>query len=110
MVTRTITDKVPWNPITIANMEYVTYDPTTQRWIDLSMDNYGAYDVSSSPGWAGNSMNWTEIAYPKLHGAATNSPRLWTKISDTRTQSDTAFSETSGHRVTIETTCRKVAS
>ena len=40
LITRTITDKVPWNPITITNTEYVTYDPTTQRWIDLSLDNY----------------------------------------------------------------------
>jgi hypothetical protein len=105
MVTRTITDKVPWNPITITNTDYVTYDSTTQRWIDMSMDDYGAYDVSSSPGWSGNMMVWTEIAYPKLHGAATNDPRRFTKIDDMRTESDMTFSEASGHRVTVKTAC-----
>jgi hypothetical protein len=107
MITRTITDKVPWNPITITNTDYVTYDPTTARWIDLGMDDYGAYDVSSSPGWAGTTMLWSEIAYPKLHGAATNNPKLFVKISGAKTESDTSFSEALGHRVTVKTTCTR---
>lgn len=107
MVTRTITDKVPWNPITITNLDYMTYDATTNRWIDLSMDDYGAYDVSASPGWNGNGMTWTELAYPKLHGAATNDPRVFKKLSDTQTETDTSFSEASGRRVVITTTCAK---
>lgn len=107
MVTRTITDKVPWNPITITNTDYVTYDATRGLWIDLSLDNYGAYDVSSSPGWSGSAMLWTEIAYPKLHGAATNNPRLVTKRSDARIESDTSFSESSGQHVSVKTTCSK---
>jgi hypothetical protein len=107
MITRTITDKVPWNPITITNTEYVTYDPTTQRWIDMGMDDYGAYDVSASPGWSGEGITWTEIAYPKLHGAATNDPRVLKKISDTQTETDTSFTEGAGQRVSIKTTCTK---
>jgi hypothetical protein len=107
LVTRTITDKVPWNPITITNTDYITYDKTTQRWIDMSMDDYGAYDVSSSPGWTGQNITWTEIAYPRLHGAATNDPRIFKKLDDTHTETDTSFTETAGQRVTIKTTCAK---
>lgn len=107
LVTRTITDKVPWNPITITNTDYITYDATTQRWIDMSMDDYGAYDVSASPGWSANAIAWNEIAYPKLHGAATNDPRVMTKLNDTQTETDTSFTEASGQRVTIKTTCTK---
>ncbi len=107
MVTRTITDKVPWNPITITNTDYITYDKTRDRWIDMSMDDYGAYDVSSSPGWTGSSMTWTEIAYPKLHGAATNDPRIVTKRTDSQTETNTSFTESAGPRVTVKTTCTK---
>jgi hypothetical protein len=107
MVTRTITEPVPWNPITITTTDYVTYDPTTTRWIDISMDDYGAYDVSAAPGWTGNSIVWTEIAYPKLHGAAKNHPRTLTKIDNAKTVLDASFVESSGHRVRIRTTCTR---
>jgi hypothetical protein len=107
MVTRTVTGKVPWNPITITAMDYVTYDVTTSRWIDISMDDYGDYDLSSSPGWIGNSMVWTDVAYPKLHGAATNRPRTFTKVSDAKTVLSAPFAEASGRLVAVTTTCTK---
>ncbi len=108
MVTRSITDAVPWNPHTIMTSDYVTYDPTTSRWIDISMDDYGAYDVSAATGWTGNSIVWTELAYPKLHGVSHNNPRTFTKISDSKTVDDTSIVEASGRQVRVKTTCTKV--
>ena len=108
LVTKTITGKVPWNPIAIANTEYVTYDRTTSRWLDISMDDFGAYDVSASPGWNGDTLVWTELVYQKLHGLNSSHLRTLTKVSDTKTVVDQAFAEASGKRVTVKTTCTKV--
>lgn len=105
LITKTVTESVPWNPITITNDERVTYDPTTSRWIDLNTDDYGAYDVSTSPGWNGSTIEWTEAVYPRLHGAATLHPRTMTKFSDTRTQMVQRFEEASGKVVTVTTDC-----
>ena len=107
LVTRTVTPPVPWNPITITATDYITYDATRRQWIDMLMDDYGAYDMSASPGWSGNTMMWTEIAYPKLHGAAMNHPRTLTKVSDTRTVSEQPFNEASGRLISVKTTCAK---
>jgi hypothetical protein len=107
MVTKTVTGKVPWNPIAITALDYVTYDPTTTRWVDIDMDDYGAYDVSASPGWIGNSIVWTELASPKLHGIASHHTRMLTKVSDAKTVLNESFEEASGRRVSVTTTCTK---
>jgi hypothetical protein len=108
LVTRTVTGKVPWNPITITNTEYVTYDRTTSRWIDMSMDDYGAYDVSASPGWTGNLLVWNELVYQKLHGLTSTHRRTLTRVSDTKTTMDQSFAEASGKAVSVKTTCTKM--
>lgn len=108
LITKTITDKVPWNAITIVDTDYITYDRTTSRWIDMSMDDYGAYDVSASPGWSGNRIVWTELVYQKLHGLTSTHQRTLTKVSDTKTVLYQAFGEASGKPVTVRTTCTKV--
>ena len=54
-----------------------------------------------------NAMTWTEITYPKLHGAATNDPRVFKKVDDTHTETVTSFTEASGQQVSIKTTCTK---
>lgn len=107
LVTKTVTNKVPWNPITIVNTDYVTYDATRSHWIDMSMDDYGAYDVSISGGWHGNSIVWNEVTYPKLHGGVTFSPRTVTAYGDRKTVTRTWFVEASGRRVTVTTVCIK---
>lgn len=108
MTTRTVTGKVPWNPITITNQDYVTYDPSTSRWVDISMDDYGAYDISTSPGWNGKSIVWTDVAYPRSHATAVTYPRSVTKLSDRKTVSSARFKEPSGRLVTVKTVCTKV--
>ncbi|MGB6987583.1 MAG: hypothetical protein WBD74_16545 [Candidatus Aquilonibacter sp.] len=107
LITRTITGKVPWNPITITTTDDVTYDRTTSRWIDVSMDDYGAYDVSASPGWNRTTIVWTELVYQKLHGLTSTHQRTLSKVSATKTVLDQAFAEGSGKRVTVRTTCTK---
>ncbi len=107
MVTRTVTESVPWNPITIVNNEYVTFDSSTSRWVDISMDNYGAYDLSTSPGWNKNKIVWTDLAYPQSHATAVNDPRKLMKINDRKSFTAASFKEPSGYLVTVKTTCTK---
>lgn len=107
LVTETLTGKVPWNPVEIHNTDYVTYDPTRGRWIDMSMDNFGAYDVSVSNGWNGNSIVWAEVTYPKLHGAVAFSPRTLTTYGPKKTVLRSSIVEASGRRVAVVTTCIK---
>lgn len=107
MVTRTVTEKVPWNPITITSEDHVTYDATRSLWIDIAMDDYGLYDLSTSPGPTGTSIVWTEVAYPQLHSAAVLYPRTMTKVSDRKTVTIAKFKERSGRIVSVTTTCRR---
>lgn len=108
LVTLTVTPPVPWNAATVTNTDYVTYDPTTSQWIDISMDDHGAYDGSTSAGWTGNSIVWTEKMYQKLHGLTSAHQRTFTKVNDTKTVVQQVFAEASGKRVTVTTTCTKV--
>jgi hypothetical protein len=107
MLTRTVTDKVPWNPITITRDDRITYDPTTLRWVDLGSDDYGLYDVSTSPGWNGNAIVWTDVLYPKLHALVTNNPTTITKLGARETVARMSFTEPSGQIITVTTHCTK---
>ena len=108
MLTRTVTEKVPWNPIEITRDDRITYDPTTVRWIDLGTDDYGLYDVSTSRGWNGNSITWADLVYPKSHAVKANNPLVFRKLSDRKTESITSLVEPSGRVVSVVTRCSRV--
>lgn len=107
MITRTTVHKASWIPASYTGEDRVTYDPTTSRWVDISTDPFGGYDLSTSPGWRGNTIVWTDRAYPKSNNTATNNPTTMTKISNTKTVSTSSFTEPSGRLVTVKTTCTK---
>jgi hypothetical protein len=44
----------------IVQDNYLTYDPVTKKWVLLSVDNFGGYGVSTSPGYNGNTIVWTD--------------------------------------------------
>jgi hypothetical protein len=39
---------------------YKTYDPVVKKWVWMSFDNFGNYGMSTSPGYNGNTIVWTE--------------------------------------------------
>jgi hypothetical protein len=105
MLTRTVTPAVPWNPIVITNDDYITFDVTRNEWVDLAMDDYGAYEVSESRGWTGNEIAWADVAAPKLHGMSANGPRVMSKSGERNTLTRESFIETSGRHVAVTTAC-----
>ncbi len=107
MTTKTMVQKASWIPTTFASEDRMTYDASTSRWVDISTDQLGGYDVSTSPGWKGRSIVWTDRVYPTANNIASNSPTTFTKVSDTKTTSANSFKEPSGRVVTVNTACTK---
>jgi hypothetical protein len=46
---------------TIGGTAYITYDAKAKHWVYLGVDNFGFYTMSTSPGWNGNTLTWTEV-------------------------------------------------
>ncbi|HEY8297574.1 MAG TPA: hypothetical protein VIG32_06085 [Candidatus Baltobacteraceae bacterium] len=109
LVTRTTVHKASWIPQEFVGQDSMTYDASTARWVDLSTDETGGYDMSTSPGWQGNSIVWTDMAYPKTNNTAMNNPTTLTKVSDSKTESMSTFTEPSGRLVNVKTTCAKAS-
>src|ERR1700692_4833333 len=40
----------------IVGENYLTYDPATKKWVIISVDNFGGYGMSTSPGPTGNTI------------------------------------------------------
>ena len=73
----------------------------------MEYDDQGGFDLSTSPGWVGNTITWSDVVYPKLNATATNNPTTLTRVSDTKTTSINTFREPGGRLVTVRTTCTK---
>jgi hypothetical protein len=106
-IVRATSHKVPWNPVDIHSVDYITYDASTSRWVDVGYDDQGGYVFNTSSGWNGNSITWNANAYPKTNATATNNPTVTTKISSTKTTSRNTFTEPSGRLITVTSSCTK---
>lgn len=107
LVTRTLVHKSSWIPASFVSEDRMTYDPSTSRWVDISTDQTGGYNVSTSPGWKGNTIVWTDVLITKSNNTASTNPTTITKVSDAKTTSTNSFKEPSGRLVTVKTTCTK---
>jgi hypothetical protein len=102
--------KIARTPITAAfqSTDMVTYDSSTRRWIDIETDEQGNYGVTTSPGWNGNTIVWTNAFAPKSAGIASTNPTSITRVSATKYTSLWSFVESNGRVVTVKTVCNKV--
>lgn len=107
LLTQTTTQKTPWMNAAFRSEDRMTYDPTTSRWVDISYDERGDYNMSTSPGWIGNKITWTDVTYNKANATAITNPATMTKVGPTKTTSVQTFREPSGRLVTVNTTCTK---
>ncbi|HET6896224.1 MAG TPA: hypothetical protein VFH72_12645 [Candidatus Baltobacteraceae bacterium] len=107
MVTRTTTHKASWIPAELRSEDRRTYDPSTSRWIDIGTDDGGGYNVSTSPGWKGNTITWTDAVITKVNATASTNPTVMTKVSNSKTTSRSSFKEPSGRLINVVTTCTK---
>jgi len=65
---------------TIISDTWYTYNPLTKTWASLSVDNFGGYGVSTSPGWVGSKMIWTDT----ISANGTLGVGTIMKVSDTK--------------------------
>lgn len=107
MVTKATTHKTLWMNSDVHSVDYVTYDPSTSRWVDISTDDGGGYNVSTSPGWNGDTITWTDMVITKTNATASTNPTTITKVSNTKTTSSSSFKEPSGRVVSVTSTCTK---
>lgn len=109
MVNKSVTHTASWIPNELKGEDRMTYDASTNRWIDISTDEGGGYDITTSPGWNGNSIVWTELTYPKSNNTATENATTVTKNNDMKTTATSSFTEPGGRLVKVTTVCSKTS-
>lgn len=67
----------------IVEENYMTYDPVTKKWVSITVDNFGNYGMSTSPGFTGNTQVWTDTV---SSGGGPLGTTTVTKTSDTKTE------------------------
>ncbi|HMD01348.1 MAG TPA: hypothetical protein VKG44_00155 [Candidatus Baltobacteraceae bacterium] len=108
MTSVTKSPAVPWYQHDATSWDYVTYDSTTKRWIDMSYDDTGGYDFSQSEGWKGDTMIWKEVTYSKGADLASSADNTVTKVSDKLQKFESSFTTTAGKTVGVTGSCTKV--
>jgi hypothetical protein len=91
-----------YRTFTINSTSNMTYDPTIKQWVTLYWDNSGAYSLSSSPGWQGNTMTTTTKG---LDGSSTTD--VTTKVSDTETNDAQTSTDAQGKVTNAAIHCTK---
>ncbi|MBC5810212.1 MAG: hypothetical protein GIW95_05045 [Candidatus Eremiobacteraeota bacterium] len=90
---------------TITTRSWVGYDTKTKSWYSFGMGNFGGFGMSTSPGWVGNAMVWTD-KYASDGGDLGKT--TVTKVSDTKTTS-TAVTKTAKGTKTTSDACIKAS-
>ena len=98
-----------WAPQPSVTITKTTYDPSTSRWVSISTDDQGGYDMSTSSGWKGNTIVWHDQAYPKTNNVSSNGDTTVTKVSSSKTTAAGTFTEPSGRVIKAKTTCTKTS-
>jgi hypothetical protein len=102
------TPKTSWVPTTLKTWDKITYDPDTNRWVDVTYGDGGAYGLSFSKGWVGNQIVWHDISFVAGPDINSQTDITTVKVSATKTTSSSSFTETkTGRRVMVTTTCMK---
>jgi hypothetical protein len=97
-----------WMKSVLTLLDRITYDPATNRWIDVLTGDQGAYGLSVSSGWRGSQITWRDLSFAPSADVSSQSDTTMRKASDTKTSSVSGFTEAkTGRRVTVTTTCVK---
>jgi hypothetical protein len=66
---------------TIVSQGWVSYDSAKKKWYSFGIGNFGGFGMSTSPGWKGNTIVWTDM-YASDGGPL--GVTTTTKVSDTK--------------------------
>lgn len=107
-VTKSTVKAMAWFPYPTQGTDWVTYDSSTNRWVDVFQGDFGGYGVSTSPGWSGDSSTWTDALFKPGTDIIAEKPVVTTKNSATKTTSISSFQEkSSGRWIDVTTVCTK---
>lgn len=107
MVTKSITLKTSW-AAAATGTDWVTWDSGASRWVDMNVSEFGQYDTTTSPGWTGNTMVWTDALFKPGNDVIAVTPMTTTKVSDIKiTQHNTFQERSSGKWINVDTVCNK---
>ncbi len=105
---RSTTAPLSWMKSTLTILDRITYDPATNRWIDVASGDQGAYGLSVSSGWRATQITWRDLSFAPSAEISSQTDTTTRKASDTKTSSVSGFTEAkTGRRVTVTATCTK---
>jgi hypothetical protein len=107
IVGTTKTAGVSWFPHDSVSIDKLTYDASGKQWIDVTTDDLGGYDISSSTGWSGNKSVWHDVTYPKQADVVTSNDNTMTKVGDTKMTFVSSFVTAKGTTVGVTGECTK---
>lgn len=108
MITKSSSKGSSWFPWPSNSNDWVTHDSDPKRWVDIMTGDFGAYDASSSPGWNGNTIVWTDNMFKPSSDVMAVTPITQTKLSNRKWTSHTTFQErSSGRWISVDTACNK---
>ncbi|HEY1428630.1 MAG TPA: hypothetical protein VGF18_03590 [Candidatus Tumulicola sp.] len=105
----TTTVKPPaWEPSPLRTYDKITYDSDTQRWVDVSFGDQGAYGLTTSSGWNGNQIVWRDRAFVAGASMRSTTDTTMVKVTPSKYTTSMSFVETgSGRSVTVDGICTK---
>lgn len=108
MITKSNSKGTAWFPWPATTTDMITHDSDPKRWVDILTGDFGAYDASSSPGWNGNTIVWTDNMFKPSSDVMAVTPTTQTKVSNAKWTSHTTFQErSSGKWISVDTVCNK---
>lgn len=106
IVQKSVNHKTAWSP-ELGGTDMITYDSAAHRWVDIYTGDWAGYNVSTSPGWHGNTIVWTDAVISPTANVASTTPTTVTKVSNSKRTARNTFRESGGRVVTVDATCDK---
>jgi hypothetical protein len=108
MITKSTSKGTSWFPYSTTTTDWITHDSDPKRWVDILTGDLGAYDASTSPGWTGNTIVWTDNLFKPSTDVMAVTPTTETKVSSSKWTSHYTFQErSSGRWLSVDTVCNK---
>lgn len=105
---RSTTGPIAWMKSVLTTLDRITYDPATNRWIDVLTGDQGTYGLSVSSGWRTSQITWRDLSFAPSADVSSQTDTTMRKADDTKTSSVSGFTEAkTGRKVTVRTTCVK---
>lgn len=103
----TTSPKVSYAATGFTATDWVTYDSRAKRWIDITVGSQGGYGYSTSTGWENGHMLWGADSFLPDGDLTSSTGTLFTKVSNTKLTSASAFTTTAGLLNRVTGTCTK---